>query len=344
MLHTLLVPIDGSSHAQMALELGADIAAKYDARLILLHVVTRDGAVPDGIYLAGSAKNNGGDADNRDDTPGAKPMSRGEIQQQIGELLLQNASEYAAARGVATIEKIIDTGDADKRILYQAKNAPADLIVMGRRGLGKIKKLVMGSVSHNVFHLSPCSCVTVHSTEGKPGFEDLESILVPTDGSEQADKAVELASDIAAKYDAGLTLVYVMSRGPSLETLRSSIDMSQLTTTTQDEIAAEKHPVAEHMSSTFIPPVLSKTARTEIGNKVLARCQQIAGAKGVSSQKLVLLSGADPARKILQVAKRKKPDLIVMGGRGLGGAAGLLTGSTSYKVNHSAKCACLVVR
>ncbi|MCP4878263.1 MAG: universal stress protein, partial [Gammaproteobacteria bacterium] len=44
------------------------------------------------------------------------------------------------------------------------------------------------------------------------------------------------------------------------------------------------------------------------------------------------------------VAKSEQADLITMGSRGLGGAEGLLSGSVSYKVNHSAPCNCLVVR
>ncbi len=56
------------------------------------------------------------------------------------------------------------------------------------------------------------------------------------------------------------------------------------------------------------------------------------------------IAPGDPARKILQVAKSEQADLIAMGGRGLGGAESLLSGSVSYKVNHDAPCNCLIVR
>ena len=42
-----------------------------------------------------------------------------------------------------------------------AKANAIDLIVMGRRGLGAIGGLLLGSVSHKVTQLAPCACMTV---------------------------------------------------------------------------------------------------------------------------------------------------------------------------------------
>lgn len=41
MIKTILVPTDGSSHAKKAIDLAADIAQKYDAKLVILHVLLR---------------------------------------------------------------------------------------------------------------------------------------------------------------------------------------------------------------------------------------------------------------------------------------------------------------
>ena len=97
------------------------------------------------------------------------------------------------------------------------------------------------------------------------------------------------------------------------------------------------------MSANFIPPIVSNDSLREIGEQVLARGRKTSEEKGVSSTNTVLMDG-DPARKILQVARQQQADLIAMGSRGLGGVEGLLTGSVSYKVNHSAPCNCLFVR
>jgi nucleotide-binding universal stress UspA family protein len=51
-----------------------------------------------------------------------------------------------------------------------------------------------------------------------------------------------------------------------------------------------------------------------------------------------MLADGDPASVILEVADKEKPDLLVMGSRGLGGIQRLLTGSVSQKVCNSAGC------
>jgi nucleotide-binding universal stress UspA family protein len=56
---------------------------------------------------------------------------------------------------------VIEDGDPGKEILRYAEEETANLIVMGSRGLSDLQGLLMGSVSHKVSHLSPCSCITV---------------------------------------------------------------------------------------------------------------------------------------------------------------------------------------
>jgi len=52
----------------------------------------------------------------------------------------------------------------------------------------------------------------------------------------------------------------------------------------------------------------------------------------------------NPAEAIIEVAKTRNSDVIVMGSRGLGRLAGLLLGSTSQKVVSHAPCPVLIVR
>jgi nucleotide-binding universal stress UspA family protein len=338
-----MTPVDGSVHAQMALDLSTDLAAKYDAQVVLLHVVTHDNYVPREHFDEAERELIEAQVDDGNEESAVTLIQRAKVLQHFGYNLLRGAQEFAKNKGVKQVETVIDEGAADKRIIHHAKNRPVDLIVMGNRGFGKLKGLVLGSVSHNVFHLAPCSCVMVHLTSTQPTFAGIKRILVPTDGSTQADKAVDLACDIAARYGAKISLVYVACRGPSLETLRSSIDMEQLSESARGELDPAQHPIAEHVSSGLIPPVVSNPALKEIGEQVLERARQTALAKAVSSTSTLLMAG-DPARKILQVARRERADLITMGSRGLGGAEGLLAGSVSYKVNHNALCNCLFVR
>ena len=339
---TILTPIDGSMHAKSALELSTDIAAKYDAELILLHVNEGDSNVPDELYdmAAHEIKAADGGPDFHDPWQHSK---RQEVLNYLGKILLRDAQKLAEGKGVKRVESIMDFGDAGEQILHHAKHRDTDLIIMGSRGFGQLAGLVLGSASHKVFHLAPCTCVTVHSEGAQQAFDGIKNILVATDGSEQADKAVELSSEIALKYGAKLSLLYVTSRGPSLEQLRNSVDAKALSEKAIEELDPARHPIAERLSSVVMPPVVSQDVLDEIGQQVLERSQGIAEATGIETTNLLLKDG-DPARVIVNFAEREQADLIALGSRGLGRIDSVLTGSVSYKVSHAANRSCMIVR
>lgn len=314
MISEILTAVDGSEHSKAAVAFSSVLASRFGAQLALLHV--HDPA------------ERGSDA-------------RGYEEGQSD--VLNKAKAQAEAAGATEVSTIQDHGDAAKRILHHAKNRSADLVVMGSRGLGGIAQLALGSVSHKVFHSSPCSCVMIHLDQGLSLAEGPKRILVPTDGSETADRAVSLASDLANRYGAELALLYVMCRGPSLEQLRSSVDIEKLSKDARDELDPSLHPVAEHVSSAFIPPVVSRDALREIADQVLERSSAVAKAKGLASPKCIVLD-TDPARGIIGASEHEGADLIVMGSRGLSGIKGALAGSVSYKVLHSAPVSCIIVR
>ena len=343
MIQNILTPIDGSTHAQAALELSIDLALKYDAQIVLLHIGFHENQSEE---LYNRAKRELEQAESAGQETGVDTQRSHHIQvlEYMGQMLLRDAHELAESKGVKRVETAIDYGEPGDCILHYAKQRSADLIVMGSRGFGKIKEIVLGSVSHKVFHLANCSCVTVHSSDEQPSLGGIKKILVPTDGSEQANKAVDLASDIAANYGAKLELLYVTTRGPSLKQLRDSIDMDQLSVGAREEIEAERHPVASRVSNIIIPPVISKEAAEEIGEQVLERGRQAAVDHGVANPKLVLLHSDEPARAITGAARRDEVDMIAMGSRGLSGVEGVLAGSVSYKVSHSVPCSCMIVR
>ncbi len=173
MIQTILVAIDGSEHARKAVMLASDIAEKYDARLILLHVLTDD-PIPPGLRRmaetehliepraesgpfaanipAGSADalHRAGDGD-----------SSAVLAQRLGEWISEAAEKIAKEKGVIQVSSTIGSGDPAEQILSYAKKEDANLIVMGSRGLSDLKGLLVGSVSHKVSQLSECTCVSV---------------------------------------------------------------------------------------------------------------------------------------------------------------------------------------
>ncbi|MDZ7747762.1 MAG: universal stress protein [Halofilum sp. (in: g-proteobacteria)] len=151
MIGKILVPVDGSAHADKAVALGADLAQKYGGGLVLVQVHLM-GHVPDEIRQLS-------------DKPGREqpPMAVGaghvdaqlplEVLDDIADKLLERAAKTAAERGVDQPETVKLSGNAAERILEQARESGADTIVMGSRGLSDLKGMLVGSVSHKVAHV-----------------------------------------------------------------------------------------------------------------------------------------------------------------------------------------------
>ena len=79
------------------------------------------------------------------------------------------------------------------------------------------------------------------------------------------------------------------------------------------------------------------------GPAVRRRPVEKARQSGVSAIQTVVQEG-DPAQTILQVARERHADMIVMGSRGLGDVGGFLLGSVSHKVSSLAECTCIIIK
>ncbi len=175
----------------------------------------------------------------------------------------------------------------------------------------------------------------------------LETILVATDGSDYAGRAVALASHLAAKSAAKLIVLHVHPREAS-EELRRMAEAEHMiapSAAMSGPAAGPSFPVAALGTGAFSTrqEELSRDAIEAFGRQILAGANETAKKTGVAEVRTIAQDG-DPARAILDCAKREKPDMIVLGRRGLSDLQGLLMGSVSHKVSHLADCACLTVR
>ncbi len=88
-------------------------------------------------------------------------LANGRIKAELAEAIMEDAKHRASIPPGTNIRGRTKSGDAAERILGVAEAEGADLIVMGCRGLGALKSLLVGSVSQKVSHLAKCTCVTV---------------------------------------------------------------------------------------------------------------------------------------------------------------------------------------
>lgn len=145
MSKVILVPVDGSEQSKKAIEFAADWAQHHDHTLHLVHV-PEPPAGEEVMVLGGASV--------------TLYASRDELEA-AGRTILEAAEGVARNNGVTSVESSVEVGDPARKIVDKAEKINADMIVMGSRGLGNWKSLLVGSVSHKVMNLAPCTCVTV---------------------------------------------------------------------------------------------------------------------------------------------------------------------------------------
>ena len=138
------------------------------------------------------------------------------------------------------------------------------------------------------------------------------SIVVGTDGSGHAERALDEAVAIALRDGAAL---HIVTAFPDPAVIREKITSG-----------ATAHSVN----------------LSEVADSVLTRAAARAQERGVKPETHALES--DPAEAIIEIASAQNADLIVVGSRGLSGVQRILLGSVSSKVSEHASCSVMIVR
>lgn len=174
MFKTIVAATDGSEHARKAIDLASELAAKCQAKLVLVHVLQQT-AVPEPVrrmleieHLAepkSAQRPPTGDysvmlASTTDRGSEASAQLR-RVFDAWGKQILEEAEDRARERGVKAVVTVTEEGDPVNGILECAKREGADLLVVGSRGLSDLKGLFLGSVSHKLSQLAHCTCITV---------------------------------------------------------------------------------------------------------------------------------------------------------------------------------------
>ena len=173
-----------------------------------------------------------------------------------------------------------------------------------------------------------------------------KKILCPTDGSDHAYKALDIAIDLAKNYNAELVLLHVPSRSENIGGLRRFAEIEGLTPRVNKEIDRLRtmdYRVSVATDSACQDSGVSPQLLVEIGRHIIAGAKGRARRKGLENVEALLEIG-DPADRILKCVDSEKIDCVIMGSRGLNDLKGLFLGSVSHKVANRAPCTCITVK
>ncbi len=224
---------------------------------------------------------------------------------------LESVKAQAKKEGVDITTSILEGEDSYNFISDEAVKNKISMIIMGRRGKTGLKRLVIGSTTARVIGHAPCNVLVVP----RAAQVEFKNILVATDGSRYAAAAASEAIGIAKKIKSKLIVLAVV---PSESMQPMDIVHSQMP---RDVIAEKELSVAENSAKAV---------------------KEVAQKEGVAVEAFIM--GGKPADAIVQTAKEKNVDVIMLGSHGKTGIDKLLMGSVAERVIVLSSCAVLVVK
>jgi len=294
----ILLATDGSPEAERALGTAAKLSETLGAELHLVSVEP----MPDPLSW-----------------PEARIMSpelRGDMRERAEDAArdtLEGQAEKIREMDVEVSGVHAVAGRPDAEIVRVAEEVGAGLVVLGSRGLGPVRRAVMGSVSLSVVHHSHCSVLVVREgvDGGLPG-----RVLLAVEGSKESRAAAEAAAEISASTGSGLHVVFVI-------------------------------PTAEQLYGPhFYSAEIKQSVREQAEDDVRAFLDEQVGwieERGGKVEDTHVAVGR-PDAEIVKLAEELPAGLTVVGSRGLGGVRRALVGSVSDSVIRHAHGPVLVVR
>jgi len=274
----LLAAVDFSPPSRHAAQRAAALARQQGRALALLHVLP-EGPLAQMRQWLGVAS-----------APEAQLLAGAQAQ------LAQWAEALRAEGG--TVQESVVVGSPVDEVLRQTQAQAAPLLVLGARGTGYLRRLMLGSTAERLLRRGPCPLLVVRQTPHEP----YRRVLVAVDFSPWSAAAVALARTAAPGATLLLASVFQV---PFEEKLRFA--------------GVDEATIAQY--------------RRRGQAETLQRLQALAAAAGLAPAQWepCVLEG-DPSLRLVQAEQEHDCDLVVLGKHGVSAAVDLLLGSTTQHV------------
>jgi nucleotide-binding universal stress UspA family protein len=283
----IFVGVDGSASSQAAVRWAVREAVLRRVRLLLIHLLSTDATAAWAMAVP----------------PEPLPAEYFRSREQSGRNVLADAEAVATDAGAVDVTTELGYAAPVPGLVDAAEKA--DMVVVGTRGLGAVKRLLLGSVSTGLVHHARCPVAVVPADAEQRS--ETAPVVVGVDGSRASERAVEIAFEEASLR--GVDLVALHSWSDRAESLHPYVDWATVQPPAEEALAVslagwcERYPdVTVHRETVFDRPVQH------------------------------LLERAESAQ------------LLVVGSHGRGGFAGMLLGSVSTAVVQAARSPVIVAR
>lgn len=296
MMRTCVVPVDFSTPSLVALQWAAFLAAARSMRVVVLHAISPSIVMSSDVSLDGRMEN---------------------VCQRLSNLCQPFTSMDC------NIEVVCTVADPVEAIVRESRRVLQPIVVMGNRGLSRIRRVFLGSVADGVERAVGCPVLVVHEDDEPPARFSIEASKVL-----RAVVGVDFHADSQAALSAFRTIAQSLQHaGYRIEvTLLCALPQAQWIDAAEVPVVKTPDFGAQEQDTTERLRPLAKSLRVD----------------GFAPQ--IVIEHGDPATRILQCARDSRANLIVVGRHAQHPLSRLLLGSTAERVLHGSRVPVLTAR
>ena len=298
MYPSMLVPLDGSEFSEDALPLARHLASRLGAHMHLVHVIR---PAPDAELKS----------------PQADMEWKAKVRDGAQDYL-QEIADGMAEDGIETTISILD-GRVTNVLDEYARESGIPLVVMTTHGSGGLKRWWLGSVADGLLRKGGTNVLLVRpwddTEEGSGQERRFQHIIVPLDGSAEAETALGPARELAQLFEAEATLLRVVP---------APVELTSIYGVAGVRMEGEGHRGRREEAENYLEEVVNR------------------GGDPVPTAQVVEAKGA--ADGVIDAARKLEGDLLVLSSHGRGGLSRVVLGSVADKIIRGTTLPVLVIR